>query len=297
MMNTEDSSNAKKVSYIQDKGWNDLSNFKPLINHSPNVSHKLPAGNYVLKINSHPILGDSFAFQEEKIDDNLVQLTSEPFLSIARRTVTFFNDDTRKIFSDLHMKHFLGVILYGMPGTGKSCFVEVLSKTLINKYNCKVIKLTPTLNLGSLVELTSLCRNSNDEMLAFVADEFDNYSYGSQFLAWTDGHYTPENVLFIATTNNFQDLSPQLTNRPSRFAIKEEINFIPEAVVIQLVNKLLPSEYRVKLDVDELALKISQKKIRIDQVKHILLNFFKDGLTIDEAINSVLKADVVTKDE
>ncbi|CAF4182177.1 unnamed protein product [Didymodactylos carnosus] len=142
------------------------------------------------------------------------------------------------------MKHAKGILLYGVPGTGKTLIArtvseilgvlpkmisgpEILSK-MLGDSEAKIRQLLdeaksdPDGDLHLLIfdEIDSVCkRRSVDE--ANVRDSVEN-SITSQLLCEMDGLHQLYNLLIIATTNRLSALDPALL-RPGRLEIHLKI--------------------------------------------------------------------------
>lgn len=279
-----------KNAYLREKNdWTDQYTYVPGMKKNPDIIDDLPPGVYDLVVRESMMSSRTLVFEEAKLNSDLIKITSDPFLSLARDITGFFKDNTKKVYADLKMKHFLGVLLFGPAGTGKTCFVEVLNKTLIDSFKASVIRIPGNINLGELYQITQVARRSENKLIVINIDEVDQFSYNGNFLSFLDGHLTPNNMLLMACTNKPHKLSLQLTDRPSRFAIKKEIKYIPEVVIKQLVSSILPDNYLKRFNLNEFCEKLSKKEVRIDQIKNMVLNFFKDKRGIDDAIQNVLQ--------
>lgn len=152
------------------------------------------------------------------------------------KIVTKFID---KFLSDMEyyekkqLNYKRGILLYSEPGTGKSSLVKALA--------CKYKRSICQINIGSIDkvnfnELTSMI-NADDEKYIVLFEDIDtlylnrdkitedgkNYNdIINGLLQFLDSTASPNNVIFIATTNHFDRLDEALI-RDGRFDLKLEI--------------------------------------------------------------------------
>lgn len=254
---------------------------------------QLAAGIYEFDVEQSMFFSRPF-FKQEKFREGLVDLKGQPFDSVKKRLTSFFKETTREIYRDTQTRHFIGTMLYGPPGTGKTCFIDLICQYFAQTHDAVTLRLTDASNFDNLGNIIKLAR-SNDEsrMVILLMEELDKImrgGYGThekQLIDFCDGQNTPSNVLLIASTNHINKIPDSLKNRPSRFSIAEEIDAIPTAIAKQLIEKLVIEKYRTRINIDELAYKVTEDRITIDQVKYIVLNMLCDDLTVEEAILKV----------
>ena len=125
-----------------------------------------------------------------------------------------------------------GILLYGEPGTGKSSLVKALATTYerhivsINMSNIKHInlnKLAQSINVDEqkyiilLEDIDTVFLNRNDNNTDKEDREVIN-----KLLQFLDSNTSPNNVIFIATTNHIERLDSALL-REGRFDLKVEV--------------------------------------------------------------------------
>lgn len=236
-------------------------------------------------------------FEAEAFREGLIDLKGYPFDGIKRRLSSFFNEATREIYKDTQIRHFIGCMLHGPPGTGKTCFIDTICQKFAHTHEAVTLRLTDSENINNLSRIVNLIRSNNpDKMVIILLEELDKIMHRGNvhhttiekyLIDFCDGQDTPSNVLMIASTNHIDKIPTSLKNRPSRFNITEEINTIPTEIASQLIAKLVPSKYNGKINVSELAYKVTETGISIDQVKYVVLNILCDGRTVEEAISIV----------
>ena len=135
-----------------------------------------------------------------------------------------------------------GILLYGLPGTGKSSFV----KAIASKYGRSIINMN-TSNLR-YIDLNALSQSINvdtDRQYIVLFEDIDTLFLNRQnkettrednavinkLLQFLDSNTSPTNVIFIATTNHVDRLDDALL-REGRFDLKVEVKPLarPEAL-------------------------------------------------------------------
>ena len=125
--------------------------------------------------------------------------------------------DKRKLYTKLDIDYKRGILLYGLPGNGKTCFIKHLLKQIDNSVSiiCNAKNSREIEFIGSLLTNESLERKLKIIVLEDIDGicEYDR----SEFLNLIDGVFSTDDVIFIATTNYPEKLDIGITNRPSRF--------------------------------------------------------------------------------
>lgn len=159
------------------------------------------------------------------------------------------------------LRYHFGILLYGPPGTGKSVTVQAIADYL-NADMC----LIPTDGLGNLQNYLErgLGQPLSDKLRIVVVEDIDrsalfdkNFKFilsnesdenrqnwrqpmnsrggFAQLLNYLDGTDSPENVIFVFTTNHIETLDPALI-RPGRCDLKIEITSICEETLNQFMK-------------------------------------------------------------
>lgn len=112
-----------------------------------------------------------------------------------------------------------GLMLYGPPGSGKSCTIKLISKRLVqNGGTVFFSSIAPAAVMGFLNDFAQV---EKDRKCIVIFEDIDALieRYGeSGYLEMLDSAKTIDNVLFIATTNYPEKLDPRIYNRPGRFS-------------------------------------------------------------------------------
>ena len=125
-----------------------------------------------------------------------------------------------------------GILLYGQPGTGKSSLIKALGSTYgrslvsVNVNNIKYINLnslTQSINVDDVRKYIVMLEDI--DTLYLNRDESENADKQTinKLLQFLDSNTSPNNVIFIATTNHLERLDEALL-REGRFDLKIQIN-------------------------------------------------------------------------
>lgn len=247
--------------------------------------------------NQEDVYKELIKLNERKKDKNQIfvqtcndnKITREYILKRPKETI--FSDQyeyiseiirKQKYKKEVYEKHFLpfktGILLYGKPGTGKSSIVKSLATefpeyllTIVNLSqltskeleNCISISNNDKCNNIILLEEIDLgiSGNENEESVN-ISDAKKKISL---LLNWLDGMNTPENVIFIATTNYIDKVDERI-KRTGRFDYKIEITDICKETAIKMCEyfKADPNKILIK-DIEILTedgIKYSPSKIQ-----------------------------------
>lgn len=112
-----------------------------------------------------------------------------------------------------------GIMIYGPPGSGKSCTIKLVSKKLVERGGTVFYSSGhPAVTMNWLQDFA---RVEPTRKCIVILEDIDSLiqNYGeAQYLEMLDSAKTINNVLFIATTNYPEHLDPRIYNRPGRFS-------------------------------------------------------------------------------
>jgi SpoVK/Ycf46/Vps4 family AAA+-type ATPase len=221
--------------------------------------------------------GVYFEISEIRTDDLL------RFADVRYNTILEEIDKFWKIKADYDKMGFIhkrGLLLYGNPGTGKSCLLKQVMEDVVK--NGDVVFLPNTNSYILKDGLSSFREVEPNRQILAVMEDIDEYSEHT-LLQLLDGDTMFENVLFLGTTNYINKLQPRLL-REGRFDRKIRIDNPPlEGRFAYLNHKL--GKHMAKDQVMELAKKTT--KFSFGQLREFLLSVYCHGYNVDETIKRI----------
>jgi hypothetical protein len=170
--------------------------------------------------------------------------------SIDLNIVTFL--DNIKLYAEHGLSTSRGVLLSGLPGTGKTLTMEVLLNVFNN--HTRIYAPAETLTYPEAINETyKLARKLSPTLviiedidtLGRAEDHHDRSVYVSQLLSSLNSAESNESVITIASTNYPQALDIALRDRPGRF--DSRINFpLPNKKERELILRKYSTSFKVK---------------------------------------------------
>jgi len=207
---------------------------------------KLPPGVY--EIDTNPAIGLFFSRMEVDLD-GLIRFPDSNSDKVIEEVQKFWARKEVFISHNIHYKR--GIILWGPPGSGKSCTVQFIMKDVVDKGGI-VVKFTHPIifNKGMRV----LRRIEPETPVIVIMEDMDGIleMYNeSDVLQILDGIDQIQNVVFLATTNYPQCLGARIINRPSRFDKRFKIGH-PNAECRRVYfEHIMQEEDEDKIDLDK----------------------------------------------
>ncbi len=203
----------------------------------PNVN-TLSAGLYDIMFSQDIGL---YVARREVILDELFMLPDPSMIEIVDDLEKFWTrKDKYKAYGITYKR---GVMLYGLPGTGKSSNINLLIKKVIGDYNGIVLNVD---RLSNFIPMVKTIRNLEPEKpIMAVIEDIDSFVYENSikdFLNVLDGNLQVDNIIYIGSTNYIEKLEPRLL-RCSRFDLLIEIGLPTDLVrKTYITNKLKPED-------------------------------------------------------
>lgn len=236
----------------------------------------LPAGYYHFT----PPNGQSpLTFQNLQLtNEPIVDLDTEAYQRVLKYTQAFFAPGTYERANRYNIPHFLGILMHGRPGTGKTTIIKRLVRELIGQ---GVTALEMDHNSYPInqfnIALTTI-RNAEEEAfeakltkkqlldgnytvprrpLLLLLEEVEEAikteeAAVKRFLDILQYH---DNVAVLATTNYIDQIPPSFTDRPGRFAHVVEVGTFNAEQRRTYINHLLdtmkvPKRDRARIDIE-----------------------------------------------
>ena len=265
--------------------WSILQNdqFAPSYVSIPRV----PSGLYEMKWNSSV---QNFVLAKQSLNiDELYELPSPEIESILRDIKIFWRK--RETYKDYNFVHKRGILLYGDPGCGKSGIIQLCVKNLIEDENGIVINIKEDEDFKAFIDFVPTIRTIEpDRPLIVILEDIDSLAGEDRYsttklLNILDGVKQIENVVYIATTNYPEKLQERITNRPSRFDRRYEVQMpsreIREAYIKNKLSKddLKKIDMKVWLD--------SSEDMSLSHLKELVISVIVMGKDFEESLASL----------
>lgn len=176
------------------------------------VQKTLPPGYYEME---RSMQGIYFKRKPTKTE-SLIRFPDSNSDAIIEEIEKFWDMEDKFRESDIPYKR--GIMMYGPPGSGKTCTLRLIVKNLVESRNGVVFDF-PGVNL--LKDGYEILRQIHpDTPVIFLMEDIDallrRYDE-SEILNLLDGMYGIDRTVFVATTNHPEKLGSRIMNRPSRF--------------------------------------------------------------------------------
>ena len=153
---------------------------------------------------------------------------------------------SRELYDQMKLPYRRGLLLHGLPGTGKTLFGKVLAS--LNREVAFIwVTARDVATAKSVYEIFERARGCRRAIMFFEDLDF----YASQrsgagrddvlgeLLIQLDGMHSNEGLFVVATTNDLAVIEPAIRDRPSRFDRTIEIAPAPEDVRLSHLHHLL----------------------------------------------------------
>lgn len=242
----------------------------------------IPAGFYKPAQDSYS--GEYFLQSKKIITPKLYMLPNEAKDVIVDDIQRFWKSEDRyRKFQSVYKRN---ILLYSVPGNGKTCLINILCQELIEKYNGIIVCIDTQRELDFYSKVMSRFRQVEPERkIITVIEDFERLSkdeyYSALLLQILDGNEQLDSIVTIATTNYPETLEKRFTCRPSRFNLVLEYKKPTKEVrEYYIYNKLKDGG----IDVDSEKVKKDIERY-VDKTEGFTFDFLKEviqGIYIDD---------------
>jgi len=171
---------------------------------------ELPAGVYTIGLNFGQIYFEKVIIKTE----DLIRFTDANSDKVIEEINSFWQK--KDIFSQYNLPYKRGILLFGPPGSGKTCTIRFLVNDLIALGGI-VIQVDDISVFAAGLEI--LRKIEKNKPIIAIIEDIDHYRGNEErsLLSILDGIVNVENIVFLATTNFPEELTDRILNRPSRF--------------------------------------------------------------------------------
>lgn len=210
----------------------------------------------------------------------LPEMRSEHVIKIVE---TFWNsEEDYKIGNEFVLggaQYKAGIMIFGPPGTGKSCTIKIVSNKLIERGGTVFFSSAhPALVMKFLMDFSKIEKHRK---CIVVLEDIDSLisNYGeNNYLEMLDSAKTIDNVMFIATTNYPERLDPRIYNRPGRFSHMVKIG-LPTEKAREAYLKAILKNHR---DVPEIVKK--SENFTIDHLTALVNAVYREKKNLNDEI-------------
>lgn len=180
--------------------------------------------------------------------DDLLRFPETPSDRVVAEIEDFWN--RAELYERYGLPYKRGVLLYGPPGSGKTCTLRQVSEDVVKRGGYVLIYRKPDLLLMAYRQLREVHPKAP---LVILMEDFEGLlaEHQSTILNILDGVEEFSGVVFLATTNYPEKLGAHIVNRPSRFDRRILIDHPRlESRRLYLESLTLPGD---RADLDQLA--------------------------------------------
>lgn len=256
--------------------------------------NKLPAGYYKPETDHYD--GKIYATPKDVTMPKLYDLPNPIHQQVLADINHFWQSEDRyKRFGNVYKRN---ILLYSIPGNGKTSLISLLANELVNKYDGIIMSIDDEDSLETYPKLMQRIRQIEPERkIITIIEDFDRLVkkdyLSALLLQLLDGAEQLSGVVTIATTNHPESISDQYMSRPSRFNLKIEYKKPTAEVRRYYMTKKLSDAGieltdNVKADIERYVKKT--EGYTFDSVKEIIEGIYVFEIPEDEIFKRVNEA-------
>jgi len=245
----------------------------------------LPPAVYDVSVDN---FGNIYLETAETYTDELIALPNSPAEQIEKDVNSFLTAEVRSKFERYKLLYKRGLLMHGIPGTGKTSIVHLLMRKAIEKGMVVLLNPEPYLVCSTIDTIRKI--EKADRPLMVVWEEFEQCVENNEgdLLDLLDGVDQVNNIFFIATTNYLNMIPPRIRNRPSRFAEIIEIGTPNDDLRRAYISAKIHDDDDV--DLDEWVAKT--EGLTIDGIKDVIISVLVLDVPLEEAVAKIHRMDI-----
>lgn len=187
-----------------------------------------------------------------------------------------------------------GILVFGPPGSGKSCTLKILSKKLVERGGTVFFSSgNPNVTLSWL---SDFARIEKDRKCIVILEDIDSLIqvYGeSGYLEMLDSAKTIDNVIFIATTNYPDRLDQRFYNRPGRLCHVIHIGLPTDTIRAAYLKAILKGDA-----LNDIPLIVAETQgFTIDHLTALTNGVYREGKNLEQEMARLRKLFRVPKSD
>lgn len=253
------------------------------------LRERIPPGYY--KVSYNQDRRSYFVHQREIISDELIMLPIEKGQEIIDDIQLFWQMKER--YEKYNLIHKRGILMYGPPGSGKTCILNQLIHMLVHDYKGVIFSIEDSDDLGAFHDFSDVFREIEPERpIIVIIEDIDGLLDGGRgtekmLLNILDGINQINNVAYIATTNYPERMEARLINRPGRFDRRFKIGYPIAKVRKAFFEAKMHKDDVGKINVKAMVEKTS--KLTIAHCKEVFTEHVIKGRDLELVVNEMKK--------
>lgn len=239
----------------------------------------------ILEAGVYQIVPTMQGLEFEKLDmkaDELLRFEDPVHDKILNEISDFWKKKEK--FSNLGFTHKRGILMFGLPGSGKTSIVKLVTESVVKNGDVVFIcKRNPSILTEGLKTFREVEPDRRALVIMEDVDTIVRYDEHS-LLELLSGNSQVDNILYLGTTN-YIDRLPERALRPDRFDRKIEVPHPPSSGRKAYLQSKLDFVENTKFDVEELVKKTDG--FSFAQLKEFLISVLCHDYDVDKTINRI----------
>ena len=180
--------------------------------------------------------------------------------------------------------------MYGEPGCGKSGIIQLISQQLIEKDGI-VLNVKDEEDVDRFTSFIATFRKVEpNRPLVVLLEDIDSLAGENRYqtarlLNILDGVKQIDGVVYIATTNYPEKLQERITNRPSRFDRRYQVELPNEEIRRAYINHKLNEDDLKNVNIEEWIKKT--EGMSLSHIKEVVISVIVMGRSFEETMNNL----------